>query len=316
MKGTPLSQLDVAFTRVPVHQNRKPVRSFDAMTALGEKFREYALELYETDDIEDLIHRLPARAFLKLGTERAAKMMLSNKDSIPSEVEREIERDPVLRVVRKIDSSTWRWGLDRGGWNAIVTAMEGLSSFHLDNDEFEITLDQTTGRNEYGYSEHARTFLDGVFGFLVHWKGEHVMTIGFSFAAGRRLLVQQVQNTKRSGNRWLFRLPRNRVEHIVDCFARSFPKHRIHVADGADYAERSLESYMEARDRVAERLKRPTDDEEYRLSNEQELADFEERIAHLTAQRERLRMLYRDTGRHRQTTEWKTNGMRHYAIAA
>ena len=195
MKGTSLSQLAGVLTRVPVHQNRKPVRSFDVMGALGEKFRAYALDVYETDDIEDLIHDLPARAFERLGRDRAAKTMLSNKNSIPSEVEREIEKDPILRVVRKIDSSTWRWGHARRSWNDIVSAMEGLSSFHLGSDEFEITLDQTTGRNEYGHSEHSRTFLDGVFGFLVHCKGEHVMTIGFSFAAGRRLLVQQVQNT-------------------------------------------------------------------------------------------------------------------------
>lgn len=316
MKGTPLSTLDVGLTRVPVHQNRKPVRSFDAMGALGEKFRAYALDAYETSDIEDLIHELPARAFDKLGRDRAAKTMLSNRNSIPSEVEREIEKDPVLRIVRKIDSSTWRWGYAHRSWNDIVSAMEGLSSFHLDSDEFEITLDQTTGRNDYGYSEHSRTYLDGVFGFLVHWKGEHVMTIGFSFAAGRRLLVQQVQNTKRSGNRWLFRLPRNRLEHIVDCFVRSFPKHRIYVADGADYAKRSLTSYLEARNRVAERLKRRNDDVEDRLTDREELEALNEKISHLRHQMDRLRALYSDTGHHRQTREWKTNGVRHYAIAA
>ena len=316
MKGTPLSTLDVGLTRVPVHQNRKPVRSFDAMGALGEKFRAYALDVYETSDIEDLIHELPARAFDKLGRDRAAKTMLSNRNSIPSEVEREIEKDPVLRIVRKIDSSTWRWGYAHRSWNDIVSAMEGLSSFHLDSDEFEITLDQTTGRNDYGYSEHSRTYLDGVFGFLVHWKGEHVMTIGFSFAAGRRLLVQQVQNTKRSGNRWLFRLPRNRLEHIVDCFVRSFPKHRIYVADGADYAKRSLTSYLEARNRVAERLKRRNDDVEDRLTDREELEGLNEKISHLRHQMDRLRALYSDTGHHRQTREWKTNGVRHYAIAA
>lgn len=316
MKGTPLSTLDVGLTRVPVHQNRKPVRSFDAMGALGEKFRAYALDVYETSDIEDLIHELPARAFDKLGRDRAAKTMLSNRNSIPSEVEREIEKDPVLRIVRKIDSSTWRWGYAHRSWNDIVSAMEGLSSFHLDSDEFEITLDQTTGRNDYGYSEHSRTYLDGVFGFLVHWKGEHVMTIGFSFAAGRRLLVQQVQNTKRSGNRWLFRLPRNRLEHIVDCFVRSFPKHRIYVADGADYAKRSLTSYLEARNRVAERLKRRNDDVEDRLTDREELEALNEKISHLRHQMDRLRALYSDTGHHRQTREWKTNGVRHYAIAA
>ena len=316
MKGTPLSLLASVLTRVPVHQNRKPVRSFDAMGILGEKFRAYALDYYGTDDIEKLIHNLPIQAFTKLGLDRAAKTMLSSQYSIPGDIERELEQDPVLRVVRKIDSSIWRWGHDRGSWNDIVSAMEGLSTFHLDNEEFEITLDQTTGRNEYGHSEHSRTFLDGVFGFLVHWKGEHVMTIGFSFAAGRRLLIQQVQNTKRSGNRWLFRLPRNRVEHIVDCFARSFPKHRIHVADGADYAKRSLGSYIEARDRVKDRLARHCDDQEYRQRDEQELAELEDRIGHLKAQQERLHALYRDSGRHRQASEWKANGMRHYAIAA
>ncbi|WP_298847123.1 hypothetical protein [uncultured Salinicola sp.] len=316
MKGTPLSTLDVGLTRVPVHQNRKPVRSFDAMGIFGDKFRRYMLDYYDTDDIEELAHHLPIEAFRRLDTGKTAKTMLFPKNSLPSDVERELEKDPVLRIIRKIDSSTWRWGYDRGAWNDIVSAMEGLASFDLGSDEFEITLDQTTGRNDYGYSEHSRTYLDGVFGFLVHWKGEHVMTIGFSFAAGRRLLVQQVQNTKRSGNRWLFRLPRNRLEHIIDCFVRSFPKHRIHVADGADYAKRSLDSYLEARNRVAERLKRRNDDVEDRLTDREELEALNEKISHLRHQMERLRALYSDTGRHRQTREWKTNGMRHYAIAA
>lgn len=188
----------------------------------------------------------------------------------------------------------------------------------LSSDEFEITLDQTTGRNDYGHSEHSRTYLDGVFGFLVHWKGEHVMTIGFSFAAGRRLLIQQVQNTKRTGNRWLFRLPRNRMEHIIDQFRTAFPKHHIHVADGADYAHRSMESYQGARDRAVENLARldPVEDEGRYAERKSRLEEIEQDIAHLEQETERLSRFYRETGRHQQTREWKTNGLRHYALAA
>lgn len=132
MKGIPLGDLDAGLTRVPVHLNRKPIRSFDAMSALGEKFRAYALDYYGTDNVEKIVHKLPAQAFHKLGTDRAAKTMLSNEYSIPSEVEREIEKDPILRAVRKIDSSVWRWGIDRCAWNDIVSALEGISSFTLE----------------------------------------------------------------------------------------------------------------------------------------------------------------------------------------
>lgn len=318
MEGIALQSLNAGLTRVPAHMNRKPVRSFNAMGLLGEKFRAYALDLYETDDIEELIHELPEQAFQRFDTDQAAKAMLSAKNSIPMDVERALEKNPVLKVVRKVDSSMWRWGYDRGSWNDIVSAVEGLAAFNLESEGFEIALDWTTGRNECGFSEHTRTFLDGVFGFLVHWKGEHVMTIGFSFAKGRRLLIQQVQNTKPTGNRWLFKLPKNRIEHVIKCFMKAFPKHRIHIADGADYANRSLDSYQAGQNHALEfmgRAKRSNDLEEYEERKEH-AERLGEKIAHLKSEIERLASLYRDTGRYERGRTWKTNGLKHYAIAA
>src|SRR3546814_14926469 len=44
----------------------------------------------------------------------------------------------------------------------------------------EVTLDYTNGYNEQGMGKHSRTPLDGVFAYLVQYKGEHVMILGFS----------------------------------------------------------------------------------------------------------------------------------------
>src|SRR3546814_1923886 len=64
--------------------------------------------------------------------------------------------------------------------------------------------------------KHSRTPLDGVFAYLVQYKGEHVMTLGFSLINDRQILLQQVQLKNRTGNRWLFRFPENRLEFIID----------------------------------------------------------------------------------------------------
>src|SRR3546814_4012996 len=80
--------------------------------------------------------------------------------------------------------------------------------------------------------KHSRTPLDGVFAYLVQYKGEHVMTLGFSIINDRQILLQQVQLKNRTGNRWLFRFPENRLEFIIDKFRSAFRGYRIHIVDG------------------------------------------------------------------------------------
>lgn len=199
-----------------------------------------------------------------------------------------------------------------------MDAYEGIRNFEMGIDGFELTLDCTTGYNEKGYSRETRTYLDGVFGFLVHWKSKHVMTIGFSIADNRRILLQQVQAKSKTGNRWMFKLPANRMEFIIDRLSQAFPLHQILIADGADYAKRSLTEYTEAMDRRLPQLAKASEaqdsEETERLAEHVEI--LREKIATIKRDTPRLVALYRDLGRYVPGKTFEANGMRHYALAA
>jgi hypothetical protein len=206
----------------------------------------------------------------------------------------------------------WRWGCGDRSWNEVVDAYNGIRNFSLGVDGFELRLDFTTWFNYRGYSRESRTFLDGVFGFLVYYKGEHVMTLGFSFARDRRLLVQQVQLTKRKGNRFLFKLPANRVEWILQRFGEAFPNHVLCIADGGDIANSHLKSYKEALQSFKEMETRGQADAEDR----KHIEILESKVTHLTADLPRLRDFYANVGCFTRGEEFKSNGVRHYALAA
>ena len=315
--GIPLSSFADTFSYVPVHQNARPVRSFDAF-AQFENLREYVQAHHETEDLESVLHAMPARFFTKLGTEMGAKAMHSVHYCIDGNVEREICQDPGFDLVRKIRNSIWQWGFSRAKWNEIVDAWNGIRSFDLGVPGFETTLDYTTGYNEMGWSRDARTYLDGIFGLLVHWKGEHVLTIGFSFAGNRRLLLQQVQAVRPTGNRWMFRLPANRMGFIVDRLMAAFPRHGVLVGDGADYTGRSLESYKDGLTTLLERYERS---KERAPKDAAELLERIEalrgKITRLEADRPRIIAAYRDLGRYTLTDDvFSTRSMRHYKLAA
>ncbi len=300
---------------VPVHLNHCPVRSFDAFEAMGPNVRKKLIDYYLSDDVVDFLHELPAKAFLKMGIDRAAKAMLSKKYSFSVGIEKELEQEEALHLVRKIDNSVWRWGRGRAAWNDIVDTYNGIRSFDMGIKGFTVTLDCTTGYNEKGYSREARAYLDGVFGFLVHWKGQHVMTIGFSIASGRRLLLQQVQATSKSGNRWMFKIPGNRMEFVLDRIRAAFPRHKIHIADGADYAKRSYCEYSEALDRQNMLLARERDPEDIARTQEA-VAKILQKIDTIKRDTPRIASLYSDVGRYSRGKTYKANGMRHYALAA
>lgn len=330
MHGIALSALDATLSRVPSDLDDKPIASFDFAEAIGPKGIVFLTRYYNlADDAAEVVHNLPAAFFEHLGVERAAMAIASSKYSMSSQIEREIEEtSPVFTVLRKIRSSLWRWGMVHASWNETVDAYEGLRAFDLGIPGLEVTLDHTTSYNERGYSEHSRTFLDGVFAYLLHWKGEHVMTIGFSFTANRGLLLQQVQLKNPRGNRWLFRLPANRMEFVIDRLAAAFPEHRIHVADGADIAGISLASYRSSLERARKmasdydrRLDSATDENvdyitSYRDSLNEDADVLAAKIAKLEADLPRLAALYRDTGAYRLGDPLVLDGIKHYAIAA
>lgn len=315
--GIPLTSFAETLSYVPVHQNTRPVRSFDPF-ARFEKLRQYILVQHGTDTIESVLHKMQAPFFTKLGVEKGCKAMLSVHYALDSDVSSVICHDPSFDLVRKIANSIWQWGYARAKWNEIVDAWNGIRSFDLGLPGFEVTLDYTTGHNEMGYSRDARTFLDGIFGFLVHWKGEHVMTIGFSLAGNRRLLLQQVQAVRPTGNRWMFRLPANRMEFIIDRLAAAFPRHTVHVGDGMDYTGRSLASYTSGLNTLEERYERCKDKAPQNAAElSARIEALKTKVTALETDRPRIVAAYRDLGRHTLTDSvFSARSMRHYKLAA
>src|SRR5581483_4269851 len=126
-------------------------------------------------------------------------------------------------------------------WNEVVDAYNALRSFSVMPEKgFELLLDHSTYYNEYGWSHYNRLYLDGVFGYLLLYKGEHVLTIGFSIMGGKRLLIQQVQAPARKGNRALYRLPHNRVEFVIELFERHFEGYELSLVTGESLVEKTL----------------------------------------------------------------------------
>lgn len=315
MQGYALSQFTAELTKVDDALNERPMDSFDVMALLGPKVRQHLIDRgYSPDSsVDDCVRRLPAEVLTHfLTVDQLTKVKYSQFITMDSSVEDLYQDDPQYSFLRKIENSMWRWGMGRSDWNAVVDAYNGIRTFEVPVDGFEVRLDYTTGHNERGFSRESRTFLDGVFGFLLYYRGEHVMTLGFSVAKDRKLLVQQVQLTKRKGNRFLFKLPANRMEFFLDCFAKAFPAFTICVADGRDVAQSNINSYKEGLAGLIRRKERGWHDE----GDVEQQAKYETKIAHLEGDLPRLAAFYAGVGHFKRGETIKTNGIRHYALAA
>ncbi|MBN9452229.1 MAG: hypothetical protein J0I42_09785 [Bosea sp.] len=316
------------FAKVPEHLDQEPARSFDLAERLGERVCAWLRDdrgLKAGADVLELSSSIPMRVFeARTSLDELCKVKHQCKFMMDHSVEEAFKADPTLRLIQKVGSSMWRWGCGRGGWNETVDAYEGIRSFEIGHPAFEATFDHSTGYNERGYSEHSRTFLDGALAFLVHYKGEHVLTVGFSLMAGRRLLLQQVQAKSRTGNRWMFKLPRNLTEHVLDRLAAAFPNHALFVADGGDLIGETLASYRrglraatEDSARARKALERDPKDERglRRLAESRaERRTFKDKIAHCKADLPRIAAAYAASGRHALGQTLKVNGLRHYAV--
>lgn len=319
-------------SKVPDVLDRNPDRTFDLAARLGDAYAEWAIDRYgepaDVPKISATTSRIPMNLYRSLSLDELCKVRFSCTFMMQRCVEDAFEAEPRLAIYQKIVNGMWRWGCGRPTWNEIVDAYDAIRGFDMGIPGFEVTLDHTTSTNESGCGEHSRTYLDGVFGYLVHYRGEHVMTLGFSIMEGRRVLLQQVQLKSRRGNRWLFRLPRNYLEHVIDRFRDSFPGHGLFLVDGHDVIGRSLSSYRSELARAEEfqaeteqRLRKAADQdtayyERRMVSRAAEIERLRKAVAHAEPEVERLGAFYASTGRYRRGEAVTVNRLRHYAIAA
>ena len=308
MKGYSQTLFKHDLTRVPAHCTKNPGSTLPLAKILGATVLERAADCFGNIEPHELVRRLPAKVFQKKFTfDQLCKTRYGQLFTMDSSVEELFRNDPEYHIVQKIQNSMWRWGCGNGVWNELVDAYNGLRSFSIQRPDFDVRLDFTTGYNERGYSQEARVYLDGVFGILIYYKGEHVLTLGFSFMKGRHLLVQQIQLAKRKGNRFLFKIPANRVEFLLQRLSVAFPRHKLCMVDGLDICKTNLCSYRNGLDQVMARSSLDGHD----LEEKQAL---ELSIAHLTADTSRLVELYANTGSFKRESVIKVNSIRHYTL--
>lgn len=327
MQAIELSTFTSPFVSVHDEHEDKPVNSFDLEAALGEPAVEYIRRNHLNDgqSISDYTHWYSARVFQRLTLDQLCKVRFSTNIMMDESVNKLFEENADLYLSTKIANSAWRWSFQSLPWNEVVDAYDAITRFRFGSD-FEVRLDHTTGYNECGYSKYSRTFLDGVFAYLIHYKGQHVMTLGFSVLKDRTILIQQVQLKDRRGNRWLFKLPANYLEYVLDRFREAFPKHSLFLIDGQDVAEKSLRQYKElvksslaSIRKYRETVKR-AEGETLRFymrsiaDKLQTVAETRVKINHLRADVPRLKAFYANSGRYVQGEVCTKMKLRHYAL--
>lgn len=236
------------------------------------------------------------------------KLVYASKLMMESSVEELFDHDPCFRLIKKISNSMRKWSDSNGTWNEIVDAYENFRKFELQEmgADFDVRLDHATFCNEYGHSQYTRTYLDGAFGLIIYYKKKHVMTIGFSILSDRRILLQQVQLKSAKNNRWIYKLPCDRVAYAILLFQRNFAGYELYIADGRDLADRSIRSF------------------EKELDYGQKYHDYDligrasEIIRNLEADKERLSRAYADVGENRRIANdvITKHCVRHYRVCA
>lgn len=329
MVGLELESFTNELEKVEPHFSEQPSKTIKDIEKKLESADLDCIKRYygEEFSFEELCHRLPLEMFSQFSFDELCKLKYSAQFMMHQSVRDLFETDAEYELVRKIINSMWRWGMGKGIWNEVVDVHNCIRHFSfLDDPRFEIRLDHTTWFNRYGYSKYSRTYLDGVFAYLIHYKRKHVFTIGFSIMDDRRLLLQQIQSTKRKGNRYLYKLPVNRLEFVLNLFKKNFPEHDIYLVDGEDLANKTLSSYQRVlqnarkrHDQIRADLKRSSEEcdsnEQWLLETKEEIRHLKAGIRHLKKDKTRLVKSYQESGKFEITsTVIDLNNLKHRLV--
>lgn len=304
MKGINLRSLIGELHYVEPKFDAQPILGIDPDQKL-EFCRTYIESRFDVFSFEKDYYKLPLGVLRNFSFDELCKLKYSTSIAMDETVSKLFDKQPNYEVVRKIMSSMWRWGAGRGTWNEVVDVWYSIRQFTLGLDsDFQIRLDYTTGYNPFGYSKFSRIYTDGVFAFLVYYKRKHVMTIGFSVIEGRRILIQQVQLKQQSGNRWLYKFPKNRMEFAISLFVKYFPDFTLCVIDGESLAKKIISDYERGLQRVLERVRRKCRYAKSELArcgadikeDEKEIEQFKKRISHLKNDLPRIVEFYKNCG--------------------
>jgi hypothetical protein len=250
MKGFPLSYYPEGLAEIAPNANsawtvRDLKKKLEPYRKYVEAWRDWPSS---RQDFIDLCGELPRQCLLGLSFEDLTKIYWSRFIKMEHSVCKMFEQRAEYELVRKLNNSMWHWGCGCGGrsgkgWNTMVRAYHAIRQFDFGLSGFTARLDYTTHCNPVGYTKCSRSYLDGVFGFLVYHGDVHVLTIGFSVASDDRLLVTQVQLAKQKGNRFLYKLPHDYVDHVLIQLSLAFRNFEIFLIDGESLGDNLLEQY-------------------------------------------------------------------------
>ncbi|GBQ85586.1 hypothetical protein AA14337_3111 [Acetobacter malorum DSM 14337] len=304
--GLPQSALAAELAFVPVSFNRTSDRhptpgdriSPDRWLRIAQKYGDKSL------------HRLPLRIVGRTSFERLCRVKASSVYMMAPDVERLFESSPPHRLIAKIINSIWRCSYRYPSWNDIVHTWNGLRSFSMGLRDFTVTVDHTTSCTPHGWATYSDTYLDGCLAFLIHYKGQHVLTVSFSIASGRRLLLRQVQACSPSGNRWLYKLPSGHLDFIIQRMRQAFPKLTLHIVSGEDLVNRSLANYLTSLERESQARKR-----HYREESFAAMLRASEKIKTLNRDKDRVVRFYGTAAKSASSGRpVKIQGLRHYRL--
>jgi len=148
-------------------------------------------------------------------------------------------------VQAKIKSSIWRYGC-LNSYRLVTRYLNHLGSLKVEDPGFEVRLTWSSYFNEFGPAVHLRgekpLYLDGTFGVLVYYKGQHVLTIGIALARCG-VLISQVQLREKKGNRWLYHIKRPYLEWAVGIIAEAFKGVKLWLVEGKSTVKAIRQSY-------------------------------------------------------------------------
>ena len=299
--GVPLSAYQDLLECPPTSAN-DTFHGVDPYARLNPESKDYVQELLSIKtDPKECIHDLPL-AYWKSRTPSEYWMMrLHAEYAFCLDTERALNLDPRHALLGKIISSYWRYSLTTPSWSEIADAYTGIASFDLGLENFEARLDHTHERDMKGPGFHECVYLDGALAFHIHHASKRVMTISFSFAKGRRILIQQIQLASKRGNRWLFRFPPHRLEFFLERFAAAFPQHSIHVTHEDDLCEAISSLYqkiLETREKHVQFYETsPHKSEDDIAAARGKVVEQKAKIVAFNTDKPRLKAFYANTGR-------------------
>jgi len=218
-----------------------------------------------------------------------------------------LESEIAPLVMDRIRLSAWHNHYHTLKWAEMVQVYNSLRTFSVGLADFSVAFDHTTGCNPKGYTrnylkestDHPRLFIDGELALIVSYKGSPVLVMSFNVSRPTRnaapaIYIRQIQMMKKTGNRWLFKLPCHYMEFFAMRMRAAFPHNEIFLIRGDVLGNEILDGYVKLLQRTEETLKEDRQfSAAYRASEEAEAQHLREKIqAMKTEVIERMRRNY------------------------